>query len=175
MTIKGACEMKKRLVMSWLALVVGMLVFGQSAFADGLALPVFAKSTQGADSGSFSPEGGGSAENGILSTQYLETWMVTINNPNDSIIEFRGRTDTYSNVDTVGVLLYLQAKNNVTGVWTDVLYLGEWKSINDDEVLGLGQVTAPGGYYYRIRGVHYANEGNTTEQVGSVTGSIYID
>lgn len=115
-------------------------------------------------------------EYSIMAKELLKIWMLRFSSPKANELQAYGETQTYSAVSSVGVTMYLQAKNRQTGVWTDLTKLGTFTSVNTYQGVGVVDIkNVQSGYHYRIRSIHFANHGDVTEQADSVSVSIYME
>lgn len=110
----------------------------------------------------------------IESTNFLKSWDVTIQLVQGNNYTVAGYTETYSTVDKRGLKLYLQVWDPNNSNWVDVKQIGDY-SKSSSYVEGSVSVSLSSGYYYRARGVHYAVDNNSMEEVGSFSGYIYVE
>lgn len=111
----------------------------------------------------------------VQSFQYLSTGKTYIKKVSSTIVTVGGSTEAYSAVDTIAVNLYLQRWDASSGVWLDVVDVGENKNYNSSIVSDSVNINVVSGYYYRTRGYHWVNMGGTIEQANSYTSYIYVD
>lgn len=108
----------------------------------------------------------------IQSTLFLKVWSTSITQKDGTSIQVTGDTETYEDVDTIQVKLYLQYWDGVQ--WLDSTLVKTFASNNTDYVYGTANLTVQSGYYYRTKGIHYVNKSGSVEQVTSYSSSIYI-
>lgn len=109
----------------------------------------------------------------IQSTTYLKVWSVFITQISGNEIEVSGDTESYNDVDTIKLKLYLQYWNGNN--WLDAAYLGQYSKTSTNYVSGISNATVGGGYYYRTRGVHTVNHSGTVEEINSYSSYIHIN
>jgi len=170
-------QRRKKGLILLVALVVGVMILPTAGFAaqkERPPLPVSGKEAKDPKAGSTVSFSG----IGVFSTQYLKTWSSFINQPvaGEAKLNIGGSTSTYSAVDTVGLSLILQVYDESAGLWSNVRTLGTWEKIGGSGVSsGTLAVTVPGGFYYRVKGVHYAVENGSREEQTSYTNYLYIE
>lgn len=110
----------------------------------------------------------------LEASQFLRAGGVSIEKLLDKI-RISGYTASYEQVDTIGIHLYLQIWDQIQSQWVDVKDLGE-KSVHQlDKVEIMKDAIVSGGYYYRVRGLHYIIKGDIIEQSSSLTNYIYVE
>ena len=110
----------------------------------------------------------------IESTKFLRIWGQDLKNPSGQDVEIIARTITYSPVDKVGAILYLQRWDSEDGVWRDHIELGDFYTTNSDENYKYIPGTLLSGYYYRVRAIHYATDNYETEKDEAFSEYVYI-
>lgn len=111
-------------------------------------------------------------EASIQSTLYLKVWSTSITQKNGTSIQVTGDTESYLNVDTIQVKLYLQYWDGYQ--WQDATHINTYTNSDSSYVYGVANLTVQSGYHYRAKGVHYINKSGSVEQVSSYSGSVYI-
>lgn len=102
---------------------------------------------------------------------YLSNGEANIVKKGSGLVYISGGTYCYRVSDTVYVKLYLERLSN--GGWATVQTHEYTTSNSDHAYTGLGYSVSK-GYYYRVRGYHYAKKGSTIESVTTCTSGIYI-
>ena len=110
-----------------------------------------------------------------MSTNYLKVGHCYIIGNSDSQVEVKGDTESYSTVDTIAVDLYLQQWDESSGVWSDVVHVGEFKNFNSTTVSGGKTVNVPADHYYRTRALHWVSHDGELEQLTCYSSYIYVD
>lgn len=130
-------------------------------------------STHAEGSSKIIPTSTQASEPTIQSTTYLKTWSVRIMQLNGTSIQVAGDTESYSDVDTIEVTLYLQYWNGMN--WIDSALINTYTNNYTDYVYGAANISVTGDYYYRTKGIHYVNHGGSVEQINSYSEYIYIE
>lgn len=81
-------------------------------------------------------------------------------------------TRTKSIVDEVGAIVQLQQWTG--SAWVDNGTASTLSAANTNFLSGTSAKSAPSGYYYRAKVIHYAKKGGITEQVTEYSDSIQI-
>lgn len=107
-----------------------------------------------------------------LRNSYLAQGIVKITNNGNGVVGIGGVTQCFVTCDTVKLNLYLERTKGDTG-------FSSYKSFTyvDYNTNSLGHdlsYAVPKGYYYRLRGYHYASKGGQAENFVSMTDGIYI-
>lgn len=107
-----------------------------------------------------------------LRNSYLYQGIVKITNNGNGVVGIGGATQCFVTCDTVKLNLYLERTKGDTGFssyksFTYVVY-------NDHSLTKGFSYSVPKGYYYRLRGYHYASKGGQAENFVSMTNGIYI-
>ena len=168
--------MKKKIIKKFLYFIImvfSIMCVGLFAKADG---PLDGKIIDGSlltseetasDQKALVPEG-----NIIPYGMYLSNGSSNITKQGSGLVYVSGATYCYRVSDTVYVKLYLERLSN--GGWTTV-QTHEHATYNSDYAYtGLNYSVAK-GYYYRVRGYHYAKKGSTIESVTTCTSGVYIN
>lgn len=102
---------------------------------------------------------------------YLQSGHAKISNEGNRVVKISGGTDAYQTCDRVSTTIYLDRYEN--GKWVEVTSVS--KSVTNAYTSNCSKnVSVTGGYYYRARGYHTVNEGNTTESAPSLSDGIWI-
>lgn len=107
-----------------------------------------------------------------LRNSFLAQGIVKITNNGNGVVGIGGSTDCFVTCDTVKLNLYLERTKGDTG-------FSSYKSFtytvyNDNSLFKSFSYSVPKGYYYRLRGYHYASKGGQAENFVSMTNGIYI-
>ena len=70
-------------------------------------------------------------------------------------------TSSIISADTIGLRLYLQAKNLSTGVWNNTGLSREFLDYNTSSIYKSTLFSVTRGYQYRLKIVHFVEEGST--------------
>lgn len=86
------------------------------------------------------------------------------------VINAGGTTTAHHNVSEIGVAVVVERLRSGTSSW---YYYKSWELVknNASSVVSSKRLTVSGGYYYRVRSVHWANSDSSS----SSTSGIYID
>jgi len=102
----------------------------------------------------------------------IDFWYVALHDFGNGDIGVEGGTETGSKVEEVRVTVELQKKVNSSWVtvktWSDVEFYSK-------EAYYFNSITVEKGYYYRVKGTHYAENGSDIETQTSYTNSYLID
>ena len=108
------------------------------------------------------------------SFRYLDDGTASLSNNGSGKITVTGNTFATQNVDTVGVKMILQKWTGTA--WIDLTANpGNHVRYDTDFVSASETYTVDKGYYYRVKSVHWAKEGNVTEQGEKTSGSYLIN
>ena len=102
---------------------------------------------------------------------YLSNGSSSIKNEGNGIVYITGGTYCYRISDTVYVKLYLERLSN--GSWSSVQTHSHTEYGNHYAYTGVS-FSVKKGYYYRVRGYHYAQKGSTLESVFTCTNALFI-
>ncbi len=107
-----------------------------------------------------------------LRNSYLAHGFIKITNNGNGIVGIGGSTDCFVTCDTIKLNLYLERSKGDTGFYSYKSF--EYTAYNTNILTkGLNYVVEK-GYYYRLRGYHYASKNGVGENLISVTDGIYI-
>jgi hypothetical protein len=109
----------------------------------------------------------------VVDTQafnYLADGVVQISYWGSGSFSLYGRTLASQNVSEIQVDIMLQRWNGLW--WADIATFSD-VNYNSDRVIISRSVTAPTGYYYRLKGRHTVKHGGVIEVAFSQTPAIY--
>ena len=107
-----------------------------------------------------------------LRNSYLMSGFIKIVNNGNGIVGIGGSTSCYVTCDTVKLNLYLERSKGDTGFYSYKSF--EYTATNTNSLTKGFNYVVEKGYYYRLRGYHYASKNGVGENLGSVTDGIYI-
>lgn len=107
-----------------------------------------------------------------LRNSYLGQGFIKIVNNGNGIVGIGGSTSCFVTCDTVKLNLYLERSKGDTGFYSYKSF--EYTATNTNSLTKGFNYVVEKGYYYRLRGYHYASKNGVGENLGSVTNGIYI-
>lgn len=107
-----------------------------------------------------------------LKNSYLFQGIVKIVNNGNGIVGIGGSTDCFVDCDVVKLNLYLERSKGNSGFSSYKSFT--FTEYNTSSVFEGFNYAVEKGYYYRLRGYHYASKGGKAENLGSRTDGIYI-
>lgn len=102
---------------------------------------------------------------------YLSNGTAGITNKGNGVVDISGETYCYRVSDEVYVELYLQKLSN--GGWSTIKMHSN-TAYNTYVVYAGVSFSVPKGYYYRVKGAHYAKKGGVTESTTTCSSGVYI-
>lgn len=138
----------------------------------GLCVPTLAEGDYAIGTTTLQPLSleGKTLEDISLYGTYYSHGSCEITKTGSGTVYISGSTSCYRVSDEVYVGVYLEQKNGTWNSWDSISTTG----YNTYEVQVGKTVAVPKGYYYRVRGAHYAEKGSVYESGTSVSGGIYI-
>lgn len=107
-----------------------------------------------------------------LRNSYLAQGFVKITNNGNGVVGIGGSTDCFVTCDVVKLNLYLERTKDGSGFSS---YKRFEYTANNASMLGKSfSYAVEKGYYYRLRGYHYASKNGKAENLISRTDGIYI-
>ncbi len=107
-----------------------------------------------------------------LRNSYLGQGFVKITNNGNGIVGIGGSTECFVKCDTVRLNLYLERSKGDSNFSS---YKSFTYTASNTNFLGRSlNYAVEKGYYYRLRGYHYASKNGKAENLGSRTNGIYI-
>lgn len=107
-----------------------------------------------------------------LKNSYLYQGFVKITNNGNGVVGIGGSTDCFVTCDVVKLNLYLERTKDGSGFSS---YKRFEYTANNASMLGKSfSYAVEKGYYYRLRGYHYASKNGKAENLISRTNGIYI-
>lgn len=107
-----------------------------------------------------------------LRNSYLYQGFVKITNNGNGIVGIGGSTECFVKCDTVKLNLYLERSKGDSNFSS---YKSFTYTASNTNFLGRSlNYVVEKGYYYRLRGYHYASKDGKAENLGSRTNGIYI-
>ncbi len=107
-----------------------------------------------------------------LRNSYLMSGFIKIVNNGNGIVGIGGSTSCYVTCNTVKLNLYLERSKGDTGFYSYKSF--EYTASNTNSLTKGFNYAVEKGYYYRLRGYHYASKNGVGENLISVTNGIYI-
>lgn len=107
-----------------------------------------------------------------LRNSYLFQGIVKITNNGNGIVGIGGSTDCIVDCDVVKLNLYLERSKGNSGFSSYKSF--EYTAYNENSLMKGFSYAVEKGYYYRLRGYHYASKNGKAENLGSRTDGIYI-
>ena len=107
-----------------------------------------------------------------LRNSYLAEGFIKIVNNGNGIVGIGGSTSCFVTCDTVKLNLYLERSKGDTGFYSYKSF--EYTAYNTNLLGKSLNYVVEKGYYYRLRGYHYASKNGVGENLISVTDGIYI-
>lgn len=107
-----------------------------------------------------------------LRNSYLGEGFIKIVNNGNGVVGIGGSTSCFVTCDTVKLNLYLERSKGDTGFYSYKSF--EYTAYNTYTLVKGFNYAVEKGYYYRLRGYHYASKNGVGENLGSVTNGIYI-
>lgn len=107
-----------------------------------------------------------------LRNSYLGEGFIKIVNNGNGVVGIGGSTSCFVTCDTVKLNLYLERSKGDTGFYSYKSF--EYTAYNTYTLVKGFNYAVEKGYYYRLRGYHYASKNGVGENLGSVTDGIYI-
>lgn len=108
----------------------------------------------------------------LARTSLLYAGTVKIVNYGDGIIGIGGNTLCLKTCDNVQFHFYLERSRGVEDFYSYKSFC--YTTQNANMLAKSLKCVVPKGYYYRLRGYHYAEKNGMKENLGSVTDGIYI-
>ena len=107
-----------------------------------------------------------------LRNSYLYNGFIKITNNGNSVVGIGGSTSCYVTCDVVKLNLYLERSKGDSNFssYKSFTYTVE----NDNSLTRSRNYAVEKGYYYRLRGYHYASKDGKAENLISRTNGIYI-
>lgn len=102
---------------------------------------------------------------------YLSNGTARITDQGNGVVNISGETYCYRVSDEVFIKLYLQKLSN--GGWSTIKMHSN-TAYNTYVVYAGVSFSVPKGYYYRVKGTHYAKKSGVTESTTTCTSGIYI-
>lgn len=96
-----------------------------------------------------------------------------IYNSSGRTVAVAGTTSAHRTVDRIQVNLFVQKLSGNT--WVNAVTVPSKTLYNNYYVSQSKSYTVSGGYYYRVRGSHIAEDGDIYESMASATDGIWID
>lgn len=107
-----------------------------------------------------------------MAYQYLRTGYVSLSNQGNLTFYLYGDTLAKQQVSSIEVTLILQQYKN--GAWVNV-WSENASRLNASSVSHERLVSVPGGYHYRLYGIHNVFHNGVSETSHTYTGSVYIN
>lgn len=107
-----------------------------------------------------------------LRNSYLMKGFIKITNNGDGIVGIGGSTDCFVTSDVVKLNIYLERSKGDSNFSSYKSF--EYTAYNTYTLVKGFNYAVPKGYYYRLRGYHYASKNGIGENLGSRTDGIYI-
>lgn len=107
-----------------------------------------------------------------LRNSYLAQGFVKITNNGNGVVGIGGSTDCFVTCDVVKLNLYLERTKDGSGFSSYKRF--EYTAKNTSMLGKSFSYAVEKGYYYRLRGYHYASKNGKAENLGSRTNGIYI-
>lgn len=107
-----------------------------------------------------------------LRNSYLAHGFIKITNNGNGVVGIGGSTDCFVTSDVVKLNIYLERSKGDTGFYSYKSF--EYTAYNTYTLGKSFNYAVEKGYYYRLRGYHYASKNGVGENLGSVTNGIYI-
>jgi hypothetical protein len=108
------------------------------------------------------------------STEYLYDGTSNLDIDSDGNFDVTGVTRAVMTVESIGVDMYLQQRNESRSQWIDYVHIGEFEKVFTDHIK-INQILSnvDKGYYYRLRSVHWVKNNGTYESSNSVSTYLY--
>lgn len=103
---------------------------------------------------------------------YLSNGAASITDKGNGVVYISGETSCYRYSDEVYVEIFLEKLSN--GSWS-TLKTQSGIAYNTYFVSTTVSFTVSKGYYYRVKGIHYAKKGSKMESVTTCTNGIYVN
>ena len=107
-----------------------------------------------------------------LRNSYLMQGFIKITNNGNGIVGIGGSTDCFVTSDVVKLNIYLERSKGDSNFSSYKSF--EYTAYNTYTLGKSFNYVVPKGYYYRLRGYHYASKNGIGENLGSRTDGIYI-
>lgn len=107
-----------------------------------------------------------------LRNSYLYQGFVKIVNQGNGVVTIGGSTACFVDCDTVKLNLYLERSHGDSNFSSYRSY--SYTAYNENLLAKSLSCSVEKGYYYRLRGYHYASKGGQSENFVSRTNGIYI-
>ena len=107
-----------------------------------------------------------------LRNSYLMQGFIKITNNGNGIVGIGGSTDCFVTSDVVKLNIYLERSKGDSNFSSYKSF--EYTAYNTYTLGKSFNYVVPKGYYYRLRGYHYASKNGVGENLGSRTDGIYI-
>ena len=107
-----------------------------------------------------------------LRNSYLMQGFIKITNNGNGIVGIGGSTDCFVTSDVVKLNIYLERSKGDSNFSSYKSF--EYTAYNTYTLGKSFNYVVPKGYYYRLRGYHYASKNGVGENLGSRTNGIYI-
>jgi len=106
----------------------------------------------------------------IMRGEDLQAGTSKVSKAATGVINAGGTTTAKHTVDEIGVAVVVERLRSGTSSW---YYYKSWEAVktNASSVVSSKRLTVSGGYYYRVRCVHWANSDSSS----SFTSGIYIN
>lgn len=114
----------------------------------------------------------GSGDMGAQVIYLISRYGCSIKNLGGGKVTIAGYTETYSNVSSVSVTLYLQKWDGTK--WVD-LVSQSYAGSSTNSINGSKDVAITRGAYYRTRASHYAKNGTSSDSASSSSSYIYVE
>lgn len=107
-----------------------------------------------------------------LRNSYLAQGFIKITNNGNGVVGIGGSTSCYVTCDVVKLNLYLERSKGDSNFSSYKSFT--YTTYNDSTLTRSRNYAVEKGYYYRLRGYHYASKDGKAENLGSRTDGIYI-
>lgn len=107
-----------------------------------------------------------------LRNSYLAQGFIKITNNGNGVVGIGGSTSCYVTCDVVKLNLYLERSKGDSNFSSYKSFT--YTTYNDSTLTRGMNYAVEKGYYYRLRGYHYASKNGKAENLGSRTDGIYI-
>lgn len=107
-----------------------------------------------------------------LRNSYLAQGFIKITNNGNGVVGIGGSTSCYVICDVVKLNLYLERSKGDSNFSSYKSFT--YTTYNDSTLTRGMNYAVEKGYYYRLRGYHYASKNGKAENLGSATNGIYI-
>ena len=107
-----------------------------------------------------------------LRNSYLAQGFIKITNNGNGVVGIGGSTSCYVTCDVVKLNLFLERSKGDSNFSSYKSFT--YTTYNDSTLTRSRNYAVEKGYYYRLRGYHYASKDGKAENLGSRTDGIYI-